>query len=176
MPGFDDEYTAGHPKGKSFTFVPETCEKSPLKHFLENLVLLSFVIYLQSLVQECLRKHTFISNIALREKYPNTELFLVRIFLYSDWVRRFLRIQSEYRKIWTRNNSVFGHFPNSVGSYHLNFHSLQILVFQKFHSLLKVTFRTNKLRQRPKIHIFQEVLFCVLASSITLLLNPVPIA
>ena len=24
----------------------------------------------------------------LREKYPNTELFLVRIFLYSDWIRR----------------------------------------------------------------------------------------
>ena len=64
MLGFDGEYTAGHPKGKFFTFMPETCEKSPLKHFLENLVLLSFVIYLQSLVQECLRKHTFISNIA----------------------------------------------------------------------------------------------------------------
>ena len=25
-----------------------------------------------------------------------------------------LRIQSEYRKIWTRNNSVFGHFSRSV--------------------------------------------------------------
>ena len=25
-----------------------------------------------------------------------------------------LRIQSEYRKIRTRNNSVFGHFPRSV--------------------------------------------------------------
>ena len=24
------------------------------------------------------------------------------------------RIQSEYRKTWTRNNSVFGHFSNSV--------------------------------------------------------------
>ena len=43
-------------------------------------------------------------------------LFLVRNLLYSDWIRRFnpysinLRIQSEYRKIRTRNNSVFGHF------------------------------------------------------------------
>ena len=49
----------------------------------------------------------------LREKCPNTELFLVRIFLHSDWIRRntvSLRIQSEYRKIRTRNNSVFGHF------------------------------------------------------------------
>ena len=28
------------------------------------------------------------SDIALREKCRNTELFLVRIFLYSDWIRR----------------------------------------------------------------------------------------
>ena len=32
----------------------------------------------------------------LREKYPNREFFLIRVFLYSDWN---LRIQSEYRKI-----------------------------------------------------------------------------
>ena len=41
-----------------------------------------------------------------REKCPNAELFLVRIFLYSDWIR-------------TRNNSVFGHFSRSeIYSYH----------------------------------------------------------
>ena len=40
-------------------------------------------------------------TITLREKCPNTELFLVRI-------------QSEYRKIRTRNNPVFGHFSRSV--------------------------------------------------------------
>ena len=28
-------------------------------------------------------------SISLREKCPNTELFLVSIFLYSDWIRRF---------------------------------------------------------------------------------------
>ena len=44
-------------------------------------------------------------KISLREKCPNTELCLVRIFLYSDWIRRC--IQSECRKIRTRNNSVF---------------------------------------------------------------------
>ena len=38
---------------------------------------------------------------ALREKCPNTELFLVCIFQYSDWIR-------------TRNNSVFGHFSRSA--------------------------------------------------------------
>ena len=47
--------------------------------------------------------------VSLREKCPNTELFLVRIFLYLD-----CRIQSEYRKIRTINNSVFGHFSRSV--------------------------------------------------------------
>ena len=44
---------------------------------------------------------------SLREKCPNTEYFLVRIFPYSDW------IQSECRKIRTRKNSVFGHFSRS---------------------------------------------------------------
>ena len=27
-------------------------------------------------------------NLALREKCPNTELFLVRIFLYSVWIQK----------------------------------------------------------------------------------------
>ena len=48
---------------------------------------------------------------SLRENFPNTELLLVRIFLYSDSVN--LRIQSENRKIQTRKNSVFGHFSRS---------------------------------------------------------------
>ena len=31
---------------------------------------------------------SFIVTDALREKCPNTEFFLVRIFLHSDWIRR----------------------------------------------------------------------------------------
>ena len=31
----------------------------------------------------------FFFEFSLLEKCPNTELFLVRIFLYSDWIRRF---------------------------------------------------------------------------------------
>ena len=43
------------------------------------------------------------SNIfALRENCPNTEFFQIR------------SIQSEYRKIWTRENFVFGHFSRSA--------------------------------------------------------------
>ena len=38
----------------------------------------------------------------------NTEIYFVNI-----------RIQFEYRKIWTRNNSVFGHFSRSAASSHL---------------------------------------------------------
>ena len=49
----------------------------------------------------------------MREKCPNTEFFLVHIFLCSDWVG-YLRIQSEYSKLRTRNNSVFGHFSRSA--------------------------------------------------------------
>ena len=32
---------------------------------------------------------SILSMLFLREKCPNTELFLVNIFLYSDWIRRF---------------------------------------------------------------------------------------
>ena len=40
----------------------------------------------------------------LGEKCPNAELFLVRIFLYSDWIQ----------KNTDQKNSVFGHFSCSV--------------------------------------------------------------
>ena len=59
------------------------------------------------------------SIIALREKCPNTELFLARIFPHLAWTRRdtvSLRIQSECGRIRTRNNSVFAHFLRSVGN------------------------------------------------------------
>ena len=70
-------------------------------------------------------KLTVTTQKSLREKWPNTEFFLLRIFLYLDWIqentdqkksvfghfsRVTLRIQSEYKKILTRKNSVLGHF------------------------------------------------------------------
>ena len=61
----------------------------------------------------------FHSISTLREKCPNTEFFLVSIFLYSDWILRFtvnLCIQSKYRKIRTRKNIVFGHFSSSANN------------------------------------------------------------
>ena len=65
----------------------------------------------------------------LRKKCPNTDFFLVRIFLYSDWTRIYsvnLRIQSEYRKIRTRKKSVSGHFLRSV---------IRIVTYKKFQKL-----------------------------------------
>ena len=54
---------------------------------------------------------------SLCEKRSNIEFFLVHIFLYSNWIRRIteiydlnLCIQSEYRKIRTTKNYVFGNF------------------------------------------------------------------
>ena len=47
----------------------------------------------------------------LCEKCSKTEFFLVRIFPYSDWIRR--DTECECRKIQTRKNSVFVHFWRS---------------------------------------------------------------
>ena len=61
--------------------------------------------------------HTLLS---LREKCPNTELFLARIFLYLDWIRTVFGLKTEspssvrIQEQRTRNNSVFEHFSSSV--------------------------------------------------------------
>ena len=60
---------------------------------------------------------------SVREKCPNKEFFLVRIFPYSDWISLniycvSLRIQSEYGKKRNRKNSVFGHFSSSNYPHH----------------------------------------------------------
>ena len=46
----------------------------------------------------------------IREKCPNTEFFLVRIFPHSDWIRRFTPYSVRMRENTTRKNSVFEHF------------------------------------------------------------------
>ena len=64
--------------------------------------------------QEKIEKIRRLSRLTLREKCPNTEFSLVRIFPHSDWIRRYgisLRIQSECGKLRTRKNSVFDHSP-----------------------------------------------------------------
>ena len=57
---------------------------------------------------------------AQREKCPNTEFFSDPYFpvfgLNTEIHNANLRIQSEYRKIRTRKNSVFGHFSRGVAN------------------------------------------------------------
>ena len=65
---------------------------------------LDLINYINCYVDCCTR------TCSLRQKCPNAELFLVRIFLYSDCIRRFTPNSVRIRKIRTRNNSVFGHF------------------------------------------------------------------
>ena len=77
-----------------------------------------------------------VKTFTLREKCPDTELFLVRIYLYSAWIWRFtpLHIQQEYKKIRTRNNSVFGHFSHSVSMLQKPTRQLQyVLSWEIFH-------------------------------------------
>ena len=93
-----------------------------------------------------------LTDFTLRKKCPNTELFLVRIFLYSDWIRRFT---SEYRKIRTRSNSVFGHFSRSVNG---TFSLANLVTNSTWFKSNKVTpialMLTNKLRSSYKSHSF----------------------
>ena len=67
----------------------------------ESIILLGFFF-------NCHQKKLALQKLSLREKCPNTELFLV---LFSC-------IRSECRKIRTRNNSVFGQFSRSIFETH----------------------------------------------------------
>ena len=62
-------------------------------------------------------KNTFSLNEAMREKRPNTEVFLVSIFLYSDLINGDLQSKSPYSVRIQENTfqktSVFGHFSRS---------------------------------------------------------------
>ena len=72
-----------------------------------------------------------ICSLSRREKYPNTEVFMVRIFLYSDWIQ----------KNTARNNSVFGLFSRSVCWTFCNWNwSVFVSLFQDEMNLLCVKF------------------------------------
>ena len=91
-----------------FSFIPERNFITVSKEVI-NLSLVSGLIFQLCNFMWSLSEIFFFSQvsvylrmiISLREKCPNTELFLVRIFSYSDWIR-------------IRNNSVFGHISRSV--------------------------------------------------------------
>ena len=64
---------------------------------------------------------------ALHKKCPTADFFLVRIFPYSDRIRRDTGIQSECGKIRTRKKSVFGHFSHNVDNWHEKTMNLELL-------------------------------------------------
>ena len=69
---------------------------------------------LNSVVAERSNSAELVVNL-LREKCLSTEVFLVRIFPHSDWIRRdtvFLRIQSDCEKIRTKKN-IFNAVANT---------------------------------------------------------------
>ena len=73
---------------------------------------MGFVIILWGKKLICLYLRT------LHKKYPNTELFLVRIFLYSDWIRR----DMEYFSVFSPN---IGKYGPEITPYLDTFHALE---------------------------------------------------
>ena len=68
------------------------------------------------------------------------------------------------------------HFHFLLGPDPLVLHFLKILVFEKAHSLFKLSFKANQLQKTPEFDIFQKTLFCNLVSNMNLGLNAVPVA
>ena len=56
----------------------------------------STLIYLKTSTKNWLIFETSFHSNALREKCPNTEFFLVRIFPHSDWIRRYTSYLSAF--------------------------------------------------------------------------------
>ena len=59
------------------------------------------------------------STSSLREKCPSTELFLVRIFPHSDWIRR----DTKYLSVFSPNAGKYGPeitpYLDTFGAYHI---------------------------------------------------------
>ena len=76
-------------------------------------------------------------------------------------VNYYNRIQSEYRKIWTRRNSVFGNFSRSenLGSFsftrHRNFHNLMKPFFGSFAFKLLIILIVSKIQWSNQIESLQ---------------------
>ena len=66
-------------------------------------------------------------SLKLREKCPNTELFLVRIFLHSNWIRRFTHIYSDLL-VFSPNSGKYGPEITPYLHIHLSTESWTILI------------------------------------------------
>ena len=77
-------------------------------------------------------------SISLREKCPNTGVFLVRIFLYSNWIRKFTQIS-----VFSPNTEKHG--PGKA-PYLDNFHAVSLTKYENLRFLL--IYYSNELTQR----------------------------
>ena len=112
--------------------------------------LLSLMSYFIIIMDQQMLVHFLIKNVlqqhslyySLCEKCPNVEFFLVRIFPYSDWIRRnteYLSVFSPNVGKYGRENSVFGHFSRS--DFHIEHQwisSLEYLFLTRFLSFLNL--------------------------------------
>ena len=73
--------------------------------------------------------------LSLREKCPNTELFLVRIFLYLDWIRR-------DTQIFIPNTGKYGpEISPYLDTFHAVFLPIYFLFFSNFLFFFGIKFR-----------------------------------
>ena len=62
------------------------------------------------------------TNVSLRQKCPNAEFFVVRIFSHSHWIRR----DTEYLSVFSRNA---GKYRSEKTPYLNTFHAVVVLAF-----------------------------------------------
>ena len=87
------------------------------KTIFDIAIIFKITIFLSSvrfLIFHIINTHWISVTVALREKYRNKELVLVRIFLYSVWIQRFTNKSLYSVQIQTRENSVFWHILCNV--------------------------------------------------------------
>ena len=92
---------------------------------------------------------SYLLTLPAREKRPNTEFLMVRIFPDLEW-------------IWTRKNSVFGHFSHSVhGSFLI---PLGIIIIQLIYrnNIMKFDESENKALSFNFLKKSRENYFCII--------------
>ena len=133
----------------------EPCQISKIEYFIKSPVELQYIqtpdifkpfAYSQPNCVSC----SLMYQLSLREKRPNTELFLVRIFLHSDCIRR----DTSYLSVFSSNAGKYG---PEVTPYLDTFHalySLELLTYY-FHC---IHYSLSKVLPTPQLLIFSASL------------------
>ena len=92
------------------------------------------------------------SDLALREKSPNTELFLVGIFPHSDWIQR----DTKYLSVFSPNAGKYG---PEITPYLDTSHAGVVAKLQHF-ILISCPFRGKLGRSVPRKSYYWNLLLC----------------